>query len=237
MKRDLIIVSTLVLVMIVTSACNQAYSQAPAATLTPVSQSLFASPGPTDAMDPVAAFATGTALAELTTSPGAPGASTPTSPAGITPQAATATPQVITGATSTATLAVAQTPQTGPTATNIPPGSRPSTYTLQSGEFPWCIARRFNVDPNELLAASGLTIGQANSLSTGTVLTIPQSGKPFPENRMLHNHPDTYTVDFSSETIYGVACYYGDIDPAVIAQANGLSVSADLTAGQKLTIP
>jgi LysM repeat protein len=235
MKRDLIIVSTLMLVMIVTSACNQAYSQAPAATLTPVSQSLFASPGPTDAMDPVAAFATGTALAELTTSPGAPGALTPTSPAGITPQVATATPEVIAGATSTATLAVAQTPQSGPTATNIPPGSRPATYTLQHGEYPYCIARRFNVDPTELLALSGLTEGQ--TLYPGKVLTIPQTGKPFPGNRMLHNHPDTYTVDFSSETIFGVACYYGDIDPAVIAQANGLSVSATLTAGQKLTIP
>lgn len=238
MKRDMLIVSTLMLVMIVTSACEQAYSQAPAATFTPASPNLFASPGPTDAMDPVEAFATGTALAQLTSSPGTTLAS-PTAPAGITPQAitATSTPVVVPNATFTATLAVAQTPQTGPTATNLPPGSRPGTYTLQNGEHPYCIARRFNVDPNELLAASGLTSTQANNLSTGTVLTIPQTGNPFPENRMLHNHPDTYTVDFSSETIHGVACYYGDISPEVIAQANGLSVNADLTAGQTLTIP
>ena len=237
MKRDLLIVSTLMLVMIVTPACTRLYSQAPVATSTP-GQSLFASPGPTDAMAPVEAFATGTALAQLTTSPGAPGAFTPTSPAGITPQgaAATSTPVVITNITPSATLAIAQTPQSPP-ATSIPPGTKPSTYTLQNGEFPWCIARRFNVDPNDLLVASGLTVGQANSLSAGTVLTIPQTGKAFPENRMLHNHPDTYTVDFSSETIYGIACYYGDVDPAAIAQANGLSVNADLTAGQKLTIP
>ena len=237
MKRDLLIVSTLLLVMIITSACTRLYSQAPIATSTP-GQSLFASPGPTDAMAPVEAFATGTALAELTTSPGAPGAFTSTSPAGVTPQAATATgtPLVITNTTPTATLAVAQTPQS-PAATSIPPGTKPGTYTLQSGEFPYCIARRFNVDPTELLTASGLTSAQANSLSAGTVLTIPQSGKPFPENRMRHNHPDTYTVDFSSETIYSIACYYGDVDPAAIAQANGLSVNADLTAGQKLTIP
>ena len=234
MKRDLIMVSTLALVMIITSACNQAYSQAPAATFTPVSQSLFASPGPTDVMDPVEAFATGTALAQLTTSPGAP---TPTSPAGITPQAATATatPLVITNATPTATLALAQTPQSGPTATNIPPGSKPTTYTLQNGEYPYCIARRFNVDPGELLALNGLTDSQ--TLYAGKVLTIPQTGHPFPGSRMWHNHPDTYTVDFSTETIYGIACYYGDIDPALIAQANGLSVNAALTAGQKLTIP
>jgi LysM repeat protein len=108
---------------------------------------------------------------------------------------------------------------------------------MQAGEFPYCIARRFNVDPDELLAASGLTSAQASSPSTGIVLKIPQTGHPFPGNRTWHTHPDTYTVDFSSETIYGIACYYGDIDPALIAQANGISVSASLTVGQKLNIP
>jgi LysM repeat protein len=233
MKRDLIIVSTLVLVMIITSACNQAYSQAPAATFTPVPQNLFASAVPTNMSD-VQAFATGTALAQLTTTPGA---AVPTSPAGITPQAATATatPLVVTNPTSTTTLAVAQTQQSGPTATTIPPGSRPATYTLQNGEYPYCIARRFNVDPDELLSINSLTDSQ--TLYPGKVLTIPQTGNPFPGSRMWHNHPDTYTVDFSSETIYGIACYYGDIDPALIAQANGISVGAALTAGQRLTIP
>ena len=236
MKRDLIIVSTLGLVMIITSACNQAYSQAPAATFTPVPQNLFASAVPTNMSD-VQAFATGTALAQLTTLPGTPGAATATSPVGITPQVATATatPLVITNATPTATLAVAQTQQSGPTATLIPAGSRPASYTLQDGEYPYCIARRFNVDPQELLALNGLVEGQ--TVYAGKVLTIPQTGNPFPGNRMWHTHPDTYTVDFSSETIYGIACYYGDIDPALIAQANGLSVSASLTAGQTLTIP
>jgi LysM repeat protein len=119
----------------------------------------------------------------------------------------------------------------------MPAGSRPASYTLQSGEFPYCIARRFNVDPDELLATSGLTSAQAGSLSAGTVLKIPQTGNPFPGNRMWHTHPDTWTVESSSETIYGIACYYGDIDPALIAQTNGLSVNASLTVGQKLTIP
>lgn len=235
MKRDMIIVSTLILVMIVASACNQAYSQAPDATFTPPPQNLFASAVPTDMSD-VQAFATGTALAQLTTTPGLPGASL-TSPVGVTPQAstATATPMVVTNATSTATLAVAQTQPSGSTSTSIPAGSRPATYTLQDGEYPYCIARRFNVDPSELLALNGLTDNQ--TVYAGKVLTIPQTGNPFPGSRMWHNHPDTYTVDFSSETIYGVACYYGDLDPATIAQANGISVGAALTAGQKLTIP
>jgi hypothetical protein len=54
---------------------------------------------------------------------------------------------------------------------------------------------------------------------------------------MWHNHPDTYTVDYSSETINSIACYYGDIDPGLIAQTNGISVNASLTVGQRLTIP
>lgn len=232
MKRDMMIVSTLVLVMIITSACNQAYSQAPAATFTPVPQNLFASAVPTNMSD-VQAFATGTALAQLTTSPGAPLA---TSPAGITPQVATATstPLVVTNATSTATLAVAQTQPSGPTATTIPSGSRPASYTLQSGEFPYCIARRFNVDPNDLLQLSGLSEGVL--YPPGTTLRIPQTGS-FPGNRMLRNHPATYTVGTTGETVYGVACAFGDVDPAAIAQANGISVGATLNAGQTLNIP
>jgi LysM repeat protein len=113
---------------------------------------------------------------------------------------------------------------------------RPASYTLQSGEFPYCIARRFNVDPDELLSLSGLSSAQANSLSSGTVLKIPQSGA-FPGSRALAAHPTNYTVVSSDETIYGVACKFGDIDPAAIASANGISASAGLTAGQQLQIP
>jgi hypothetical protein len=34
-----------------------------------------------------------------------------------------------------------------------------------------------------------------------------------------------------------VACYFGDVTPEAIAAANGLAVSASLTAGQQLNIP
>jgi len=228
MKRDLMIVSILVLVTIITSACNQAYSQAPAATFTPLPQNLFASAVPTNMSD-VQAFATGTALAQLTTTPGTPGA-----PAGVTPQAsATSTPLVVTN--STATLAVAQTPQSGVTATTIPAGSRPASYTLQQGEFVYCIARRFNVDPDETLSINGLADSQ--TIYPGLVIKIPQTGNPFPGNRMLKNHPASYTVSQADESVYSVACAFGDVDPAAIAQANGISVGATLNVGQVLNIP
>ena len=54
-----------------------------------------------------------------------------------------------------------------------------------------CIARRFNVDPDALLSASGLT--SPDLYYAGLTLTIPQSGA-FPGSRMLATHPTTYTV-------------------------------------------
>ena len=234
-KRSALIASILMLVTVMVSACDLRYSTPPAATNTPLSQNFFSTPiAQTPSMSDVEIFGTGTALA-LTGSP-VPGAATNT-PQGITPQAATNTPtpavSVPATPTSTATLAVS-----GSTATLIPSGSRPSTYVLRSGEFPYCIARRFDVDPEQLLALSSLTSAQADNLAAGTVLTIPQSGS-FPGDRSWHDHPATFTVGvtYDTNTVYGVACYYGDIDPALIAQRNNISVDARLTAGQTLNIP
>ena len=232
MKRGILIASTLVLVVTITSACKTPYSQAPAVTFTPVPQNnLFASAQPTN-MGDVQVFATGSAIAaQLTTSPGAPVVS-PTIGAGITPQAtATNTPLVSVNPTSTATLAV----PSGPSATPIPAGSIPGTYTLQAGEFVYCIARRFNINPDEILALNG--IADSQTIYPGLTIKLPQSGSPFPGDRMLRNHPTTYTVSGSDETVYSVACAFGDIDPARIAQANNISVSAALNAGQTLNIP
>jgi len=114
----------------------------------------------------------------------------------------------------------------------LTPG-RPSTYSLQQGEFPYCIARRFNVDPNALLAANGLTSGQI--VQPGLLLTIPASGS-FPGARALSPHPATYTVQVD-DTIYKVACHFGDVDPTSIAAANGITLTTPITTGQILNIP
>ena len=234
-KRGIMIASTLMLVVIITSACKTPYSQAPAQTFTPVPQSnLFASAQPTT-MGDISTFAAQTANAQLTTSPGAPVAS-PTIGAGITPQAATATntPLVSVNPTASATLAVPNGPS-GPSATPIPAGSVPGTYTLQSGEFVYCIARRFNINPDEILALNGITDSQ--TIYPGLTIKLPQAASAFPGNRMLRNHPASYTVSGSGESVYSVACAFGDIDPARIAQANNISVGASLSAGQTLNIP
>ena len=235
-KRGAMVASMLVLVSIIASACNQPYSQPPSATNTPINpNSLFASPivGPTN-MNDVQNFATQTSIA-LTGTP-ATGLATQT-PLGGTPQIVTetATPLVVVNPTNTATatLAVSGTQPSGTLPTSAPVGSRPSTYTLQKGEFPYCIARRFDVNPEELLRVNGLTRGDI--YYPNLTLTVPQTGS-FPPPRALKTHPTTYTAT-AGQTVYGVACLFGDVDPSAIAQANNISVSAALTAGQSLSIP
>jgi peptide/nickel transport system permease protein len=121
------------------------------------------------------------------------------------------------------------------TLTPLPTASQLATYTLQRDEFPYCIARRFNVDPTELLALNGLLKNQ--TFYTGTVLQIPQTGNPFPYERMLKSHPAIYTVVTSGETLYTIACGFGDVEPLSIAQANDISMDSNLFVGQQLNIP
>ncbi|MFZ5902954.1 MAG: LysM peptidoglycan-binding domain-containing protein [Chloroflexota bacterium] len=221
----------MVLILFTLSACNQPYSTAPATTPSPISTSLFATALPTgsDPMSIVAAFGTGTAVAAAATAGTVIPSNTPG--AAVTPATATNTPLPV-GVTVTPAPTTA-TPTTGPSVTPVPV-TRPATYTLQPGEFPYCIARRFNVNPDELLALNGLSDGSL--YMPGTTLTIPQTGV-FPADRALLPHPATYTVVSSDETLYSIACLYGDVDPARIAQANNISLGTPLTVGQKLTIP
>jgi LysM repeat protein len=110
----------------------------------------------------------------------------------------------------------------------------PSSYTLQTGEFPYCIARRFNVNPFELLSINGLST--SSLVRGGTTLRIPKTGNHFPGERALMAHPTTYTVK-SGQNIYEIACAFGDVSPDMIALANGLKEPYTLTAGQNLFIP
>ena len=239
-KKGATVAFTLMLIFLI-AACNQPYSQQPSVTNTPINAtSLFTTPigqTPNITMSDVANFGTSTSLAlsgtpqavatqtlsvgtqDLTQNPGAT----------LTPTSLVATNPALTSTTSTATLAVG-----GTLPTSAPVGSRPATYTLQKGEFPYCIARRFDVDPDALLSLNGLSGG--NIYYPNLTIKIPQSGS-FPGTRALRNHPATYTVASSTDTVYGIACLFGDVDPAAIAQANNISVGAALTAGQQLSIP
>ena len=235
-KHSLLAISIFAISTLLISACEQSLSSAPIATATFIPTGLFVSPFPSaeNPMQQIEEFAKQTAAAQTTVANGGTPVA-PTATVGTPVSPTPGLPATPTNAVVVATTAVpALTTPSVPNATAVPAGVRPPTYVLQSGEFPYCIARRFNVDPDALLSASGLT--SPDVYSVGDRLTIPQSGA-FPGARMLATHPTTYTVTSGDETIYGVACKFGDLDPSAIATANGISVSAQLTAGQTLKIP
>jgi len=219
-KFGLTLFTALVLISTLLTGCKQSYSQVSGKTPTALPTNLFVSPLPTS-KDFVGDLFTQTALALKT--PGLKKKKTSTPGTVVVAQTGTL-PTLTPPPTITGTIIIGTTTV-----------GRPATYVLQQSEFPYCIARRFNVNPNELLSQNGLMSGQV--VYAGFKLTIPQTGSPFPGARALHKHPDSYTVSTASETIFGIACYYGDVDPMAIAQQNTIPAPYKLKAGQVLQIP
>jgi hypothetical protein len=110
----------------------------------------------------------------------------------------------------------------------------PKIYWLHAGEFPFCIARRFNIDPRQLMWVNGFCYGQV--FYTGQGILIPNNPLPFSGRRALHLHPAAYRVR-PGDTIYKIACFFGDVDPLYLAQYNGLTAPYRLQYGQILNIP
>jgi LysM repeat protein len=130
-----------------------------------------------------------------------------------------------------------QKPEEQPAATPVPEKeySVPNNYTLQKGEFPYCLARRFNISPGALLAANGLN--SSSVTYPGQTLKIPKDAGSFDAGkRALRNHPANYTVQ-AGDTVYSIACLFGDVDPRAIEDYNGLSGAYTIQVGQVLKIP
>jgi LysM repeat protein len=218
--------------MLVLVACQRAASQAPLPSLATLTGPIVTVETPTG-MGPIQMIGTTQMIQTMTAIAQA------TNPIGSLP---TTTLIGTEGTPNTFTLVpptgVATTPAPGITPVVIVPSStpgRPASYTLMPGEFPYCIARRFNVNQDELLTLNGLS--SAGLLQPGLVLIIPQTGNPFVGERALHPHPSTYTVSSAEDTIYKVACYYGNIDPTQIITANSLTSPYTLHINQTLSIP
>ncbi len=138
-------------------------------------------------------------------------------------------------ATNAQVLQPTSTPVPNPTATPLPPTpmvTKPLQHVVQSGESIYCLARRYDVDPSEMLALNNYI----SWLNVGDVLDVPQTGSWPTEDRAQIPHPDTWTVS-AGETIYSIACEYGDVYPEAIIAVNGLKEPYDLTPGQVLQIP
>jgi LysM repeat protein len=147
----------------------------------------------------------------------------------------TPTPVVVGAATTAAPVNATPIPYTP-----LPQGAAPTSWTLHEGEFPYCIARRYNLNPEYLLSYPGNEWTNGAPYFAGQVLIIPPASDsnrgPFPGDRALRPH-NPYTVTSSNETMYSIACLFGDVDPAQLAQKNGLSIDATLPVGKVLQIP
>ena len=198
---------------------------------------------PTPTTGSVAEFGTQTAIAQT--------------PAGDrTPQVIVNTPTVAAGGEAGGGQAEATTPGTDanqgggqggqaaqPSATQLPPAAnvpavpaqRPTTYTLERGEWPICIARRFDLDLATFLSQNGLNMN--SKPLAGTTLTIPSTGNwgSTYGARTLKSHPVDYTVA-AGDTVNTIACQFGDVDPNQILLANGIQAS-DIQPGRTIRIP
>ena len=216
-KKYRILTAVLLLLLGLLSACQRPYSNAPVATPQVIDSA--STPLPVD-QQILNATMTAQAIMEKFNQPtvmvtNAQGTPVVATPAGI--------------------LLPTNTPVPNPTATPLPPTpalTRPLTHTVQSGETIYCLARRYDVDPAEMLA-----LNNYNSwLSVGDVLEVPQSGSWPTEDRAQLPHPDTWTVS-PGETVYSIACEYGDVWPEAIIAVNGLTAPYELQPGQVLQIP
>jgi LysM repeat protein len=239
-KKILLVVSLTIIAVLVLAACERSAAPSIVATQTVAGNVSEGTPQPTG-MSLMQAWGTSTAVyVETAVAMGlitaAPTSEMPDVSVTPTPEGTLSSTEIAPTSDGTDLGVPTVTPMVGTTpvvvvATATP--GRPASYTLEKGEYPWCIARRFNVDPNTLLAQNGLSDGQ--TLQPGLTLSIPQSGS-FPGDRALHPHPTTYTVNVD-DSFNSIACYFGDLDPSVIAAANGLSLTSPLTSGQILNIP
>lgn len=181
-----------------------------------------------------------------------PGETEPTSGIDVSAfatQTAQAMPPVAVTPQATDIVPIPPSPTPYPIATEIPPaptatptsvtyvqptqGSLPTSYTLLVGEYPFCIARRFDVNVSELLSLNNLSAD--TFFYGGEVLQIPQTGNPFEGTRVLQEHPTTYIV-MEGDTLGSIACSFGDVSPELIAEQNHLS-SYDVSPGTQLVIP
>ncbi len=230
MKKSVFLLVAVITLAGMLTACTRSASEAPALPQATAATSITAQPDTNDQMSILQIYATQTAMAENGT-PTLP-EETPAAPeASATPEGGLSLPTVEPALpTPEPVLPTAAPAPSG----NVPAITVPGTYALQPGEFPYCIARRFNVNPDELLSLNGLTDG--GTYLPGLVLRIPQTGNPFPGARALRPHPTTYTVGLN-DTIYHIACAFGDVSPEQIAAANGLSAPYTLQVGQVINIP
>jgi LysM repeat protein len=126
-----------------------------------------------------------------------------------------------------------------PTPTNQAPGqfvaTKPAEHTIVQGETVMCLARRYNVNPDDIISINKLD--DPSTLAIGDKLKIPTTGE-FPGDRQANSYtrPDTYMIT-GETTASEVACWYGDVYPEEIMQANNLKSNDLPDAAKTLLLP
>jgi LysM repeat protein len=228
-KKFLFVLTISLIVVLALSGCQKSASKSPVGTATNTSNIPF--PTPIGGEDPMKNILSGTQTAQALNKSSTPGQATVAPTTAPKPGQPTVAPTVAPTAAPKATE--------GPVPTKapaVPTGvhERPSSYTLQAGEYPYCIARRFNVDAAALLSLNGLSLDSKPYV--GFVLKIPSGGSWSSGSRALASHPTTYTVK-GGDTVYRIACAYGDVYPEDLIAVNGLKSPYTLTTGMTLQIP
>jgi len=223
----------LCMVSLLFSACNRSASVSPTSVPTATQSEI---PFPVATQPQIMADIlkqTQTAMALSTESSSFPSAATSTPAFTFNTPEAASTEGVGGGILVTATPMALATAAPTKIAYALPTPGRPATYTIQAGEYLWCLARRFDVNVADLLNLNGMN---SNSMpGIGTLIKIPSSGS-FGAARARYAHPATYTVR-AGDTMGSIACYYGDADPNTIYAANGLTPGSAISVGQVLQIP
>jgi LysM repeat protein len=212
MKKNSMLFIIIIITSLMFSACNMSASTPPP--ITPTSMDL----------SEIARQATETAIAKTPKS-GETQAPEATSETAI---ASTDAPEDVAAATNTPEPEETEDPEI------VTEYAVPDTYTLQQGEFPFCLARRFNILPEDILDYNGIESGTI--FYPGKTISLPSSGRAYIGNRALQYHPATYSVVYG-DNLYSIACLYGDVDPRAIAAANDLDIDQVLTPGILLQIP
>lgn len=228
-KNSTRMVFILVLFALIIASCQRSASVNPSEAANPEEQAVQE---PTENHAQELISATQTELALVTLAPTKVPTEKPTIPS--QPEGEVTLVDIV--VTITPTLEVTSTPEVAPTeAIIIPTLIRPATYTFKEGENTFCIARRFNVDIGELLSINSLTTSSV--VEIGAVVKMPDTGHPWSSGpRALLNHPTQYTVK-SGDSLYSIACMFGDVSPEAIIAVNKLSESVELQAGIIIDIP
>ncbi|MEK7439575.1 MAG: LysM peptidoglycan-binding domain-containing protein [Chloroflexota bacterium] len=153
-----------------------------------------------------------------------------------TAQASIGLNTAVPGAITPTPLVAQQTPAPAataiPAATAVPAAGAPVSYTVQSGEWLYSIARKFNITPQALIAANP-QINANTTLKPGTVLNIPSGSSPVPGAATTGQK--TYVVK-PGENLFRIALNNGT-NYQTLAQLNNIPAPYTVFSGQVLKMP